>query len=187
VKNLVTGLCQIASSCQGRFIHCTVISSRTSASESIALPYFELDGNATSVEFQESPHRATGAAAHPITIVPFHWIDLLLGFVFVFGSFDGERGSVTTAVIPMTSTRVLKIEPHEASRSRSRKLGPMFHANASITCCESYAAVGSCVTSNRTIFRRSWARMSIQFALVCIGDMVLWSNRIGAAQRGESG
>ena len=37
-------------------------------------------------------------------------------------------------------------EPYEASRSRSTKLGAVSHGNASITCCESHAAVGCHVT-----------------------------------------
>ena len=61
---------------------------------------------------------------------------------------------MTTSVIPIAATRLLKTEPYEASRSRSRKLGAVSHVNASITYCESHVAVGCCVTSNRTIFLR---------------------------------
>src|SRR5229473_8066154 len=46
------------------------------------------------------------------------------------------------------ATRLLKTEPYEASRSRSRKRGAVSHGNASITCCASHAAVGCCVTYN---------------------------------------
>jgi hypothetical protein len=35
----------------------------------------------------------------------------------------GERDAVTTSVIPIAATRLLKTEPYETSRSRSRKLG----------------------------------------------------------------
>jgi hypothetical protein len=35
----------------------------------------------------------------------------------------GKRGAVTTSVIPIAATRLLKAEPYETSRSRSRKLG----------------------------------------------------------------
>ena len=35
-----------------------------------------------------------------------------------------------------------------------QKAGAVSHGNASITCCESHAAVGCCVTSNRTILLR---------------------------------
>ena len=48
---------------------------------------------------------------------------------------------MTTSVTPIAATRLLKTEPYEASRSRRRKLGSVSHGNASITCCESHAAV----------------------------------------------
>ena len=64
------------------------------------------------------------------------------------------RGAWCRDDLSDSHSRLLKTEPYEASRSRSRKLGAVSHGNASITCCESHAAVGCCVTSNRTIFRR---------------------------------
>ena len=61
---------------------------------------------------------------------------------------------MTTSVMPIAATRLLKTEPYEASLSRSRKSGAVSHGNASITCYESQAAVGCSVTSNRTISLR---------------------------------
>src|SRR5216684_4513745 len=63
--------------------------------------------------------------------------------------------------MPIALTRLRKIEPYEASRSRSRKRGAVSHGNASVTWRDNQPADGCCVTSKRTIFLRSWARMSI--------------------------
>src|ERR1700693_4660834 len=43
----------------------------------------------------------------------------------------GERGAVTTSVIPLAATRLLKTEPYAVSRSRSRKLGAVSQGKAS--------------------------------------------------------
>src|SRR5207245_8202949 len=40
-----------------------------------------------------------------------------------------ERGAVTTSVIPIAATRLLRTEPYEASRSRSRKRRAVSHGN----------------------------------------------------------
>ncbi len=50
-----------------------------------------------------------------------------------YGFCQGERGAVTTSVMPIASTRRLNTVPYEASRSRTRKRGAVSRGNASVT------------------------------------------------------
>jgi hypothetical protein len=51
----------------------------------------------------------------------------------------------------IAAIRLLKTEPYEASRSRSRKLGAVSQGNTSLSAGASRTAVGCCVTSNPAI------------------------------------
>ena len=77
------------------------------------------------------------------------------------GFCHGDRGAVTTSVMPMALTRLQNSEPYDASRSGSRYRGAVSQGNASVTWRESQAAVGCSVTAARMIFLRSWPRMIV--------------------------
>jgi hypothetical protein len=66
-----------------------------------------------------------------------------------------------TSVIPIASTLLLKYEPYDPSRSRSKWHGAVSHGNASVIWRESQAAVGCSVRAVLTKFLRLWARMII--------------------------
>src|ERR1700732_3622091 len=92
---------------------------------------------------------------------------------------DSDLAAIDLFVAVSVSFRLLYVMiilTHRRRRSL-RKRGAVSHGNASIACCASHAAVGCCVTSNRTILLRQPLKRRSLHGAARHSTTVLWDLR----------
>src|SRR5215472_7796521 len=87
-----------------------------------------------------------------------------------YGLCQGERGAITTSAMSITATRLLKTSSVRGVAIAQKTARSRIPRERFSYLRDQQAAVGCCVTSKRTIFRRSRARMSITNRSRKVGD-----------------